>query len=666
MSINKLFITLLLFISSTIFAESFEINDLGDKEVVDFFSSNNHIAVVAKTEESTMLGKKLTHYIYLSEKWIGPYHNVLDILISPSGDKEAVVYMKEGDQDIFVDYAGSEFILDIEYLTFETYSRFADNKPIGFIDESFFIAPVKEDEDTTAYLENEKLYGIDPGIGSSFTSSTSRILFSDDNSYVVLQNNFLDESTVVYIYPDGKISSFNPEMLLKGIKLTYYDPRGHSKGTPEDYTDCFIEAGVKHEDQLLSVNGLQFSSTKLLKDYYENQEDGPIEFIFLQDGNEITVNHQKGIDELGQFDLEVENRNKRVPGISNMLLDNSTGKVFIDFNSMEIKPFFLYGEEVIERFVRDSFPTRPHEYRFTPYTNIPYLIYRDLDDNLCIYFSGEKTTGPPISRGSGKWEYGWDVSVSDDGETIIWFIPDGRTSIVRMGTQEVEDVQWYSMSDDGKSLVMQVDNQLIINGEIIGRMDKILQDNFSSAQTFSLLRNQKTFLYHNGVEYDLMGVERNYPEFVVSSGGKTAWRKILRDKEEIMLNGEVYDYFTKTKSQVRWLNFLEDETLAVCVMDKSNDRYYLWRNGEKIGPFESDDLIVNSSSDGSLLTISTGESSYTESSNKKDINYRLRSEHYFFVEDKSQVFVNEGFYPGRYNGGSIIYWDGEEVHSIKN
>ena len=655
--LKQTFIFLLLIIATNLFSESFEIIGLENKEVVDFFGTAEHQAVLTRTEESTLLGKKYNQYLYYQENWYGPYHEILDVHISPTGEKIAIIHMKEGDQNIYVKFENREFVLDLEYLKNNTYSRYSKDKTIGFIGESFFIAPVKEKNGTVAYLNNEKLDSINPGIDQPYTPPISRIVFSPTRDFVVLQSQYEKESTVVYIYPDGKISSFNPKSMLRGVTIEYFDPRGRTKGTPADYMDCYIEAEIMHESILKTVNGIQFSSIESLERYYEQQKNGPIEFLFNQGESEVLVINMKGTDELGTFKLEAENSSLRVPNISNMIFDPSTSKVFIDFSSMEIKPYFIYGEDVIERKFSDFKPARPHEYRFTPNSRIPYLIYRDNDDNVCLYIEGEKITGPPISRGTDKWEYGWDVFVSDDGETIIWFIPDGRSHIVRIGSQEIENTDWCSMSDDGKSVAMLKDSQLMINGQPISSATKILQNEFSSSGTFSYIKDQAVYIYQNGNEYGPLGSERYHPEFITSDSGENiAWLDSKNSTVYIFLNNEKFDYFTKSKNDVRWIDFLEDESLAICVRSKSDNNFYLWRDGKKIGPFDSEDLLIRVFPDNKMII--------TELIDSKGENFVIKDENLYTVK-KTSVRIGDDEYLGQIINGTLIYWDGLQVHVLK-
>ena len=68
-------------------------------------------------------GQKTCFYVYAAGEYSGPYDKVLDVRVSPSGKKYAVVYQKADDNTFYFTYQGKEFVVDTSEDTLVTFAQ---------------------------------------------------------------------------------------------------------------------------------------------------------------------------------------------------------------------------------------------------------------------------------------------------------------------------------------------------------------------------------------------------------------------------------------------------------------------------------------------------------------------------------------------------------------
>jgi hypothetical protein len=216
-------------------------------KVVDFFGSDStSLAVLTSINEKTLLGLKSSYYVYVNKQYDGPYNKVLDVIVSPSGKKHAVLFTKADDRAIYLRYNGKDHVIG-RTNSRKKYSRYKPKK-MGFIgdEEKFFMPSYKRTYRRPIYIQKAYLENkIIPGIN---IESSKKIKIADDNSHVMIVNNYLHSSNnhLTCLYGDGTRKDFYAK------EDKEYQPEEVTEvsggGTAES-------AGVLPGDRLLSVNG---------------------------------------------------------------------------------------------------------------------------------------------------------------------------------------------------------------------------------------------------------------------------------------------------------------------------------------------------------------------------------------------------------------------------
>lgn len=141
-------------------------------KVLDFFGEGGpSTAVLVSLEETTLLGPQSSYYLYAADEYHGPFHSVVDVRVSPSGEKFAVVFQKADDNKLYLTYQGVEYLVPVSGAYSNSVDNYwADPSMLGFIGDSFYLADLNEKKIGDYYftdliLENKLIPNINIGGG---------------------------------------------------------------------------------------------------------------------------------------------------------------------------------------------------------------------------------------------------------------------------------------------------------------------------------------------------------------------------------------------------------------------------------------------------------------------------------------------------------------------